>query len=438
MTARLASASADIDICIVGAGVAGLTAAASLREAGYTVTILESGTRIGGRAWTKHPEQLAGVPFDHGASWLHAAHRNPLVALARARGESVHPDAPWGSRVHVFDENGQKAAWSDYVAAESRWRYAVTARLAKPDCSLAEAATLVADDPWTATIETWEGAIIAAADADLLSLHDWHANELDGENYVASGGLGAMLARLLSPRSAEVKFSTRVTAIEAEPGGVCLRTADGKRLRAGAAIVTASTGVLRAGTLAFNPALPAELLGALDGLPMGLLTKIVLRAESRDRLGFPSGSEFFRRVSGRGAPGVSVILWPEGQAIATGFLGGRAAWDFCHRPADACAFLLDEIEALLGQTARDTFARAGLMTGWGADPAFLGAYAYATPGHAGARKKLATPIWDGRLLFAGEACATDGMAGTVAGAYESGRNAARHVRSGFPRHQSSV
>jgi monoamine oxidase len=78
------------------------------------------------------------------------------------------------------------------------------------------------------------------------------------------------------------------------------------------------------------------------------------------------------------------------------------------------------------------------MTAWGTDPAFLGAYAYAIPGAAGARAVLAAPLWDGRLVFAGEACDTDGLAGTVAGAYFSGARAADSVMGGFTRMAASV
>jgi monoamine oxidase len=423
---------------VIGAGVAGLAAAAALRDAGYTIAILEAGTRIGGRAWTNHPAQLGFHAFDHGASWLHAAHRNPLIPLAQAQGEPVHPDTPWENRVHVFDESGGPAAWAEYENADSRWRSAVTARLAGPDCSLADAASAVASDPWTASIETWEGAIIAAADADQLSLYDWHDNELDGDNYVAQGGLGALLARILAPPQNGITFAARVTAIEAEPQGVRIRTADGQGFRAGAAVVTVSTGVLRDEAIAFTPGLPPDVLAALDGLPMGLLTKIALRAASGDRFGFAPGTGLFRRVPVRFAPALSILLWTEDAPIATGFTGGRAAWDFCARANDATEFMLGEIQTLLGPGVRKSFAPDGLMTDWGTDPAFRGAYAYATPGNAGARKTLATPIWDGRLIFAGEACATDGLAGTVAGAYASGRKAARILRSGFPRPHASV
>jgi monoamine oxidase len=51
-----------------------------------------------------------------------------------------------------------------------------------------------------------------------------------------------------------------------------------------------------------------------------------------------------------------------------------------------------------------------------------GAYSFVPPGHADARGALADPL-DGPLLFAGEAC-HDGLAGTLAGAWISGRDAA--------------
>ena len=65
-----------------------------------------------------------------------------------------------------------------------------------------------------------------------------------------------------------------------------------------------------------------------------------------------------------------------------------------------------------------------MVTGWGTDPFSLGAYAYARPGCADGRGVLAQPLAGGALAFAGEACRVDGLAGTVAGAWLSGRDAA--------------
>ena len=71
---------ANIDVAIVGAGVAGLSAARSLQDSGLTVQLLESKDRIGGRAFTD--SHTFAVPFDHGCAWMSGGSYNPLVQFA--------------------------------------------------------------------------------------------------------------------------------------------------------------------------------------------------------------------------------------------------------------------------------------------------------------------------------------------------------------------
>jgi phytoene dehydrogenase-like protein len=66
-------------VCVLGAGVSGLRAAALLAEWGFEVTILEARDRIGGRV---HQSSRFGLPNDLGASWLHGAQDNPIVGVA--------------------------------------------------------------------------------------------------------------------------------------------------------------------------------------------------------------------------------------------------------------------------------------------------------------------------------------------------------------------
>ena len=68
------------EVLVIGAGIAGLTAARDLAVNGYDVAILEARERIGGRIWTSH--QL-GLPADLGASWIHGFEDNPIARLAR-------------------------------------------------------------------------------------------------------------------------------------------------------------------------------------------------------------------------------------------------------------------------------------------------------------------------------------------------------------------
>jgi renalase len=54
---------------VIGAGVAGLAAADSLRSAGEAVTVLEARDRIGGRVHTDR--SLSDVPVEFGAEFIH-------------------------------------------------------------------------------------------------------------------------------------------------------------------------------------------------------------------------------------------------------------------------------------------------------------------------------------------------------------------------------
>jgi monoamine oxidase len=423
-------AASEADVVVVGAGVAGLSAAAALRETGLRCAVLEAGGRIGGRAWTARPTALGGAPFDHGASWLHAAARNPLVPIARRHGDPlIDSDAVRSRRTVVDGRFASEEELAAYDRAEARFQAAMEARLAAggPDVSLGEAADPLRDDPWTATVEAWEAPVIAAADARALSLRDWHDNLLEGGNLAIGGGLGAFVARRLGPMAGDVALSAPATRIAWDrPGAVRVETPRGT-VQAASCVVTVSTGVLAAGRIAFDPPLPVPVREAIDALPMGLLTKIALRAAGVDRLGLPGNCGIDRRLGRAGEPMMPVIAWPFGMDHLIGFVGGAAAWDLAHGGAAAALdFARAELRRMFGARADRALAADGLVTDWGTDPRFLGAYAYARPGHAAARRRLAQPLAGGRLVFAGEACHA-GLAGTVGGAFLSGREAAGHA-----------
>ena len=410
------------DVVIVGAGVAGLAAAAALQAAGRRCIVLEAADRIGGRVWTTHPAALGGAWFDHGASWLHAAEHNPLVPIARAYGETLHNSGQ--QRTEVTIRGGAPATPADhaaYQAAEAAFARLTEQRLAGPDMTLAEAVAEASSMPWMASVLNWEASIIAAADPATLSLRDWKMNLLEGSNMEVEGGLGAFIAQRLA---VPVRLQTPVTALAWDGAGVAVTTPGGT-IRAGAAIVTVSTGVLAAEAIRFTPALPPAVLAAIDGLPMGLLNKIALRAAGAGRLGLSNSCRVESFVPRTGDPAMTFVAWPRGQDFVTGFQGGRLAWEM--EAGGAEDFTRAQLRAHFGAQADTTFAPGAVVTRWGANPFTRGAYAYAKPGQAGARAVLAQPLAGGRLVFAGEATRTDGLAGTVGGAWRSGQDAAAAV-----------
>ncbi|MDG2483143.1 MAG: NAD(P)-binding protein, partial [Alphaproteobacteria bacterium] len=60
----------DVDVVIIGAGSAGLSAAKAAAASGLTFTVVEASHRIGGRAYTE--EFAQGQPFDLGCHWMHS------------------------------------------------------------------------------------------------------------------------------------------------------------------------------------------------------------------------------------------------------------------------------------------------------------------------------------------------------------------------------
>lgn len=437
----------DADVVVVGAGVAGLAAASHLRSRGLRTILCEATDRIGGRAWTAHPPALAGQPFDYGASWLHDAGRNPLVDVAQAAGRVLLDAAEVrNERTFVGNRLANEAELAAYGRAYDRLVAAAAALASQhqggsglspsgpaPRISLAEALVMAADDAetrsWMPSVATWEGAVIAGADAADLDLFDWRDNLLKGPNLAVVGGLGALVRDGLARAAGDVRLSMPVTRIRWQDtaGRVAAETARGT-VCARAAIVTVSTGVLATAGVRFVPPIPPEIEEAVHGLPMGLLTKVALKARAEDHLDLPPFCSIDRQLDRIDEPTMVFHAWPFGYDHVIGFVGGRAAWALAEAGRGAAEdFARAELRRLFGARVDHAFAPGAVVTGWGTDPCFRGAYCYALPGYAAMRARLAQPLADGRLVFAGEAVCTDGLAGTVGGAYRSGVAAASIV-----------
>jgi monoamine oxidase len=365
-----------------------------------------------------------------GAVWLHTAEHNPLVPIARSFGDTLlRSDELRQERTFVGSRLATPAELAEYDGASARYEAAADALLAAHgDVPLSAVAQSLPDDPWAPTMEAWEGPIICAVAADRFSARDWRRNALSGSNLVPDGGIGAFVTRRLG-NGLDIRLRTPVTRVRWNgPGGrVSVDTASGA-ISAAACIVTASTGVLASGALAFEPALPARVMDCVHALPMGLAMKVALRAVDPDRLDLPLHTSVDRQVPRSGEMFVPFQCWPFGRDYVQGWIGGGLSWDLAGQGEAAVAdFALGQLRDLFGSRVDRLFAGGGrLITRWDADPWVRGAYCYAVPGQAEARDRLAEPVGDGHLLFAGEATNVP-YAGTLAGAWISGQNAAAAV-----------
>ena len=102
MASLSASADERFDVIVIGAGMAGISAARRLVAAGQRVAVLEARSRIGGRCCTvaMPSASAAGADFtvELGAAFVHGRNENPLLPLAAELGVpavQVMPDNMW-------------------------------------------------------------------------------------------------------------------------------------------------------------------------------------------------------------------------------------------------------------------------------------------------------------------------------------------------------
>eukprot|EP01114_Cavostelium_apophysatum_P016729 TRINITY_DN4815_c0_g4_i2.p1 TRINITY_DN4815_c0_g4~~TRINITY_DN4815_c0_g4_i2.p1 ORF type:complete len:193 (-),score=46.06 TRINITY_DN4815_c0_g4_i2:105-683(-) len=94
-------------VIIIGAGIAGLSAALRLIQLGIEVVILEGRNRSGGRV-CKADE--FDIPIDLGASWIHGVVGNPLAAVAERLNVKLdvtdNPSLTSSGYFEIYDEDG--------------------------------------------------------------------------------------------------------------------------------------------------------------------------------------------------------------------------------------------------------------------------------------------------------------------------------------------
>ena len=83
--ARSARPLASTRIAVVGAGLAGLTAAYRLQQAGYAAQVYEASSRIGGRCWTGRGDFADGQIYEHGGELIDSNHTS-IKQLAQELG----------------------------------------------------------------------------------------------------------------------------------------------------------------------------------------------------------------------------------------------------------------------------------------------------------------------------------------------------------------
>jgi monoamine oxidase len=339
---------------VIGAGLAGATAAAELTARGVDVVVLEARDRVGGRIRT---DRSWGVPIELGASWIHGLRGNSMVPLAAQTGLSL-------ARTDVEDAVARDTATGRHSPeAERRW-----SRLDALLGELSESAAPRGQDvgSWLASrgwgdgrFDSWAAQVEVAQeygrDPDRLGVRAaQEGDEYRGGDSMVVGGYARIPEALLE--GIDVRLRSPVAAVTAERSGVDVTMADGSVQRTDAVVVAVPLEVLRAGVVIVAP-LPSRVRAALGSLRTGDLEKVVLRyAEpwwgEEQVIGVVGGG-----VPGAPAGGSAALRWTEfyslteviGEPALMGLSGGSAAR---RRPRSDAACAAEAAAALAAAFSR--------------------------------------------------------------------------------------
>jgi monoamine oxidase len=406
----------DVDVAIIGAGSAGLSAARALRAAGRSFKVFEAMDRIGGRAWTS--QRHFGVPFDIGCAWLHAGDRNPYLPEAQAAGWTLHHHDMNVDHLYYRERKASEAEEAEMKAADARL-FELLAAHEVEEGDDDRLGSLLARGHAPRAAATFAGPMDFGADEDEISIRDFQAAADLDPNYFTREGFGALVAHFGA--DVPVELSTPVKKILWDVPGVACVT-DRGTVRARAVIVTASPAVLAFEEVEFSPLLPDAHFSALFDLPMGMLTKLPVEIRGT-RLGLePFDDLLIERLARHD---IYFLCFPFDMDLMVGFVGGDFAWEMSAAgEAAGVDFVVDRLCGIFGNDVRKHVGRA-MMTNWGGERYVRGAYATARPGRSAARATLMQPVGN-KIFFAGEHLAGPLMQ-TCGGARLSGEAVARQV-----------
>ncbi len=417
-------------VIVIGAGIAGLSAAYHLNKAGIEVVVLEGRDRIGGRVWTSR--DFADIPVEFGAELIH--------------GRSAEVNTwEWVRKLGLATWHWNKTADSMIRTEDGAWMTMGQARRMSPELDATRAWDLgdVPEPDNDEDLATYLKRIgfsdqqlhyvqrsFANAEGDSMrylnaKAHAHLFKDSDGEDdysdYRILDGYDSYYQKLAEGLDIHLnKVVDRINWREA----VSVTTIEGETFAADAAVLTLPVGVLKADAVLFNPALPRSKRQALNGLQMGPVMKMVYQFD---------GPILDRSIGAIYAKDNPPMWWSpslgrvNGDIVWTAFFTGDYAREMLALGEEAALQKgLDTLRREIGQP--DLQYLKARWINWPEDEFARGGYSVCLPGHYNAREKLAVPTPP--LYWAGEASAPHHLTAMVHGAYFTGQRAASEIIAG--------
>lgn len=427
---KYAEASNKKRIVVIGAGLAGLTAARELQRQGHEVVIIEARERIGGRIWTslKWPD----MPLDFGATWIHGTQGNPLTKLA----EQIKAQRLITSydRSLAYNTSGKLLSNAEKARMENLskqvFRVLKQAQDKDTDVSIQQAIKpLMRQLDKSSEVYRFINFILSSeieqeysGSTENLSAH-WYDDDkaFPGDDALFVQGFRVIPEFLAQGLSIELGQVVKEIQWYQSPVQVITQKT---RFIADHVVITLPLGVLQAKSVRFTPELPQSKQTAIAKLGMGVLNKCYLRfpnvfwSVDVDWLEYVSAKkgEWTEWVSFKRVANLPILL------------GFNAA----DRGREMEAWSDQQIVTNAMQTLRMIYG-VGIpepidyqITRWATDPFSLGSYSYNRVGTLPEmRQELAAPL-KGLVFFAGEASEQNYFA-TAHGAYLSGLRVAKEI-----------
>lgn len=408
-------------IIVIGAGLAGLSAAKNLQENGAKVTILEAGNYVGGRVRTN---MSLGAPFEYGAGWIHGpSHDNPTQQLAQQIG--AHTIVTDDENIEIFAQDGSDLSDRDYERLEdiyTRLEAMLYAEDAPESQSVYDALSSIEPELLEDPLSQWILSAyfefsIGASIKDISARNGFASEEFDGDDVIFTQGYDKIIAPLA--KNLDIQLNTPVSEIFYSNSGV---EVDG--LKADYVVCAVPLAVLKAEIIAFDPPLPKALKTSIDEIGFGTVTKIAFKFEDAF---WNTESQYFGMMTkpmGRWNHWINYRTFSD-ENILLGLSFGTYApiadqMSDVEMTEDALTVLRDIWGSDVPQP------EAVLTTHWSQEPNFRGTYSYAQAGGSLDQFKQFEKPLKNRIFFAGEHTFARYL-GTTHGALLSGARAAKLI-----------
>ncbi|WP_224483432.1 NAD(P)/FAD-dependent oxidoreductase [Robertkochia aurantiaca] len=441
------------NVLVIGAGLAGLSAAMELRKAGHNVTLLEARDRPGGRVSTVRDEFADGLYVDEGAVGYSKSYTlaneyikkynlegapwafpdEPITYILNGEVMSVSPGEQVNWPYDLTEEEQQLGPMGivqkyiidtlpPEISEPSNWDKEPL--ISMDQQSLAEylkeqgasdgAVELMKNTQWFAAVPTETSALsMAVSDFGLF---------MSAMPFVLVGGNDQLPRAMAKELGDVVQYRKPVKEVVTEGEKVMVTTENNETLSADYVICTVPLKVTE--KISFTPPLSEAKQRAVSEVPVLHLTRAYFQVEQpfwqQKNL---SGMAFTDLKAGQVIPHLNADRPSENPAILESYTAGKQAETLAEMKAETLINTVGESMEKVHPGTQDHLQKTYIKA-WGKDPYALGGPSFPAPGDVSQHlKALQQP--EGRIYFAGEH--TSILRSTMEGALRSGARAAKEI-----------